>query len=92
MKRREFLKLCGCFVLSTSISYKAFATLKNLNGENLPNFKLDIRPLTINVGVTKRFLLCERKRAYAETVTQDCRHGCSGCGANKLGGKNRWCN
>ena len=55
MKRREFLKLCGCFVLSTSISYKAFATLKNLNGENLPNFKLDIRPLTINVGATKPF-------------------------------------
>ena len=38
----------------------------------------------IDVGVTKRFLLCERKRAYAETVTQDCRHGCSGCGANAL--------
>lgn len=55
MKRGEFLKLCGCFVLSTSISYKAFATLKSINGENLPNFKLDIRPLTINVGATKSF-------------------------------------
>ena len=39
---------------------------------------------TIDVGVTKRFLLCERKRAYSEQVTQDCRHGCSGCGANTL--------
>ena len=39
---------------------------------------------TIDVGVTKRFLQCERKRAYAEKITQDCRHGCSGCGANVL--------
>ena len=38
----------------------------------------------IDVGVTKKFLLCERKRAYEEKVTQDCRHGCSGCGANAL--------
>ena len=37
-----------------------------------------------DVGVTKRFLQLERKRAYAEQVTEDCRHGCSGCGANKL--------
>ena len=39
---------------------------------------------TIDVGVTKKFLLRERKRAYAETVTPDCRHGCAGCGANCL--------
>ena len=39
---------------------------------------------TINVGVTKSFLMRERKRAYEEKVTQDCRHGCSGCGADKL--------
>ena len=39
---------------------------------------------TMDVGVTKRFLLCERKRAYEEKVTPDCRHGCSGCGANAL--------
>ena len=38
----------------------------------------------INVGVTKRFLQLERKRAYAETITPDCRHGCAGCGANCL--------
>ena len=37
-----------------------------------------------DVGVTKRFLLQERKRAYSEQVTPDCRHGCSGCGANAL--------
>ncbi len=39
---------------------------------------------TIDVGVTKKFLLRERKQAYAGLVTPDCRHGCSGCGAEKL--------
>ena len=39
---------------------------------------------TIDVGVNKRFLKRERKRAYAETITPDCRHGCAGCGANCL--------
>ena len=38
----------------------------------------------IDVGVSKKFLLRERKLAYNETVTPDCRHGCAGCGANKL--------
>ena len=38
----------------------------------------------IDVGVSKRFLQLERKKAYAETVTPDCRHGCAGCGANQL--------
>ena len=39
---------------------------------------------TIDVGVTKDFLLRERKQAYKENVTPDCREGCSGCGANRL--------
>mgnify|MGYP002513252592 CR=1 FL=1 len=39
---------------------------------------------TIDVGVTKRFLKLERKRAYEEKITPDCRHGCAGCGANCL--------
>ena len=38
----------------------------------------------IDVGVSKQFLLRERRRAYAETVTPDCREGCAGCGANCL--------
>ncbi len=38
----------------------------------------------IDVGVGKKFLLSERKRAYAGTVTPDCRQGCAGCGANRL--------
>ena len=39
---------------------------------------------TIDVGVTKKFLLRERKQAYDGNVTPDCRHSCSGCGANCL--------
>ena len=38
----------------------------------------------IDVGVSKKFLLRERRRAYEGIVTPDCRHGCAGCGANKL--------
>lgn len=39
---------------------------------------------TIDVGVNRKFLLRERKAAYAEKVTPDCRHNCSGCGADQL--------
>ena len=39
---------------------------------------------TIDVGVRKEFLLREKHRAYEEKVTQDCRNGCSGCGADCL--------
>ena len=38
----------------------------------------------MDVGVSKKFLLCERKRALEGRVTPDCRQGCAGCGANKL--------
>ena len=38
----------------------------------------------IDVGVTKKFLLCEHRRANEGRVTPDCRQGCAGCGANKL--------
>ena len=38
----------------------------------------------IDVGVSKKFLQRERKQAYAGKITPDCRHGCSGCGADKL--------
>jgi radical SAM family uncharacterized protein len=46
----------------------------------------------IDCGVTKEFLLRERERAYAERTTPSCAEHCNGCGANKLGGKTRWCN
>ena len=39
---------------------------------------------TIDVGVTKKFLLRERKQAYQGLITPDCRQGCAGCGANCL--------
>ena len=39
---------------------------------------------TIVVGVTKKFLKLERKRAYESKITPDCRHGCAGCGAERL--------
>ena len=39
---------------------------------------------TINVGVSKKFLLRERARAYKGVITDDCRHQCAGCGANCL--------
>ena len=45
----------------------------------------------IDCGVTKEFLKRERAKAYAEKTTPSCQEQCSGCGANKLGGKNRWC-
>ena len=45
----------------------------------------------IDVGVTKAYLRREREKAYAAETTPSCAEKCSGCGANKLGGKNRWC-
>jgi len=38
----------------------------------------------IDSGVSKKFLKAEAERAYAETVTQDCRHGCVGCGISRF--------
>ncbi len=37
-----------------------------------------------DVGVSKKFLLRERRRAYEECITPDCRESCAGCGANCL--------
>ncbi|MBR5140104.1 MAG: TIGR03960 family B12-binding radical SAM protein, partial [Clostridia bacterium] len=45
----------------------------------------------IDCGVTKEFLLREREKAYNEKTTPSCAEHCSGCGANSLGDKNRWC-
>jgi len=45
----------------------------------------------IDIGVTKEYLLRERERAYSEKTTPSCAEHCNGCGANKLGGKNKWC-
>ena len=45
----------------------------------------------IDCGVTKRYLLSEREKAYNAITTPSCQEHCNGCGANKLGGKNKWC-
>ncbi len=45
----------------------------------------------IDPGVTKAFLLREKKKAYAEQPTPSCREQCSGCGANTLGGERSCC-
>ena len=45
----------------------------------------------IDCGVTKEYLLRERKKAYEGKTTPSCAEHCNGCGANKLGGVNRWC-
>lgn len=40
----------------------------------------------IDIGVTKRFLYREYKRAKEEKVTLNCKQSCSGCGATIFGG------
>ena len=40
----------------------------------------------IDIGVTKKFLLRELEKSKAGIVTQNCRAGCSGCGAGKYQG------
>lgn len=40
----------------------------------------------IDIGVTKKFLLKEWRRAKEEQVTPNCRAGCSGCGAARYRG------
>ncbi len=45
----------------------------------------------IDCGVTKRYLLSEREKAYKGITTPSCAEHCNGCGANKLGGKTKWC-
>lgn len=37
----------------------------------------------IDCGVLKQFLQKEAMRAYGEQTTNDCRHGCVGCGINR---------
>ncbi len=39
----------------------------------------------IDTGVSKTYLLKERELGYKEKTTKNCREGCNGCGALKLG-------
>lgn len=45
----------------------------------------------IDCGVTKNYMKRERERAYLGLTTGNCREGCNGCGANKLGGEKTCC-
>jgi len=45
----------------------------------------------IDCGVDKAFLLRERHNAYCSKTNKNCAEGCTGCGANKLGGERTWC-
>lgn len=37
----------------------------------------------IDCGVSKKFLISEKHKAYKEVTTSDCRYGCAGCGINR---------
>ena len=39
----------------------------------------------IDSGVSKKYLLKQRELAYEGVTTRNCREGCNGCGANRLG-------
>lgn len=41
----------------------------------------------IDIGVTKEYLKQEAERAYRAETTQNCKEGCSGCGANAMLGR-----
>ncbi len=45
----------------------------------------------IDIGVSKKFMISESKKAYESLTTPNCKEKCSGCGANKLGGDLTWC-
>ena len=45
----------------------------------------------IDCGVSKSYLKREYERAYRHETTPSCAEHCNGCGANKLGGKTKWC-
>ncbi len=45
----------------------------------------------IDCGVTKKFLLNERHKAYEAKTTVDCRRQCKGCGAASFGGERTCC-
>lgn len=46
----------------------------------------------IDCGVSKEFLLRERRRAYLSKTTPNCMEQCSNCGVNSIdGGNYRWC-
>ena len=45
----------------------------------------------IDCGVTKKYLLRERHKAYEAQTTVNCREQCKGCGAGSFGGERTCC-
>lgn len=45
----------------------------------------------IDCGVSTSYLRRERDKAYQNITTPSCAENCNACGANRLGGKNKWC-
>ena len=68
----DVFKTCG-------IDPDFYATRKREFDEVLPWSHID-------VGVSENFLKREREKAEQGITTPDCRKGCTGCGANLLGG------
>ena len=45
----------------------------------------------IDIGVTKKYLISERRKAYGAKTTDNCRLSCKGCGASSFGGERSCC-
>ncbi len=63
----------------TGLSMEFYANRKREYNEILPWEH-------VSVGVTKRFLIEERERAYRAQTTPNCRQECQNCGAKSFGG------
>ncbi|MCR5271883.1 MAG: TIGR03960 family B12-binding radical SAM protein [Lachnospiraceae bacterium] len=85
----------GCLFDSWTETFDMDKWLKAFESEGLTMEEYTLRERSedeilpwdfIDCGVTKAFLLRERKNAYAETVTPNCRQQCSGCGSARYNG------
>lgn len=78
---------------SEHLQYDKWKEAFQETGIDIDFYTLRERPLDeilpwdfIDTGVTKQFLIHEWEQAHKETVTQNCRQKCSGCGAMRYGG------
>ena len=60
-----------------NLDYKFYTSRRRAYDETLPWEH-------INVGVTKRFLIEENKKAWQSVTSENCKQKCSACGANLL--------
>ncbi|MDR2634949.1 MAG: TIGR03960 family B12-binding radical SAM protein [Clostridiales bacterium] len=74
-----------------SFDFKRWERAFTAAGVNMDDYTEEIpvdRPLPwdfIDTGINRDYLLAERERGLKGLVTGNCREGCNGCGANKLG-------